>query len=136
VQLEVGQLTEPDKARQVVAEEVLLIGARVLREDADGLDEFRKRLGILLLEEAAAENAVGIADEGKGSITEVGQQVGRRVTEIDEEVALGQGAHARRGRPERLIQVGEPKRVVLDADHGASAGAHDLLDHRSEIEGG
>ena len=72
VELQVGELPQPQQCREVVAEQEVAVAARPLGVDGHGLDEVgRRALGVLLVEVQVAY-AVGVAGEGDEAVAQVG----------------------------------------------------------------
>ncbi len=63
MQLEVGELAEPEQRRQVVADDVLLIALVVAGVERDEVDELRRLVGDVLLIEVRLADAVRVSHE-------------------------------------------------------------------------
>ena len=90
VQLEVGDLAEPEQRRQVVARagtRVALVVVRVQRTVSTNGGSMP--LPVLLVEVPAVD-AVRVADQRQRAVAQVRQQVRRDSRVVDEQVALGQ----------------------------------------------
>jgi hypothetical protein len=118
VQLEVGQVREPDQRREVVADaEVDRLRAQLDRLRAHPLRAVR---GTLLLVEVPALDAVGIALEGERAVAQVRQHRGRDAGVVVDHLTLGEphrGIH-------HLVQVRQREPPALDVDIDARGRRH------------
>ena len=105
VELEVGQLAQPQQRGEVVAEQELAVAAAVLGMDQRRLHEGgQRRLGVLLVEVRRAR-AVRVARERDQAVAQVGEHERRDARQVAQQVALAHRPLALRRGPERLAQV-------------------------------
>ena len=110
VQLQVGEVGEPDQGRQVVAEHE--VDHAVARPDRLGLHPLRRVRRLLLLVEVARVHAVGIALERERAAAQVGEQHRRHARVVVDHLALGEAGL----RVEDLLEVRQAQLAPLDVD--------------------
>src|SRR5207248_4600811 len=116
VQLQVGQLREPDQRGGVVADEVFDIGIVVCGKRGEALDERWRALFGRLLIETRALDAVGKAGHRDGTIAEVGKDDRGDLKEVADEITLGEGAAVLESGPEHLVEGGQAEVVAIEVD--------------------
>src|SRR5919106_1768407 len=118
MQLERGELSEPDQRGAVVADDEVDHPDRA-HLDGLGADPVRGVLGRPLLEEALPPDPVGEPDPGQGPVVEMGEQGLRDAGVVVDRLALGEcrlraAAPAAACRPQDLVEVGERDLAPVD----------------------
>ena len=106
VELEIGEVGQPDQRRQVVADAVVDLVDTLLAHP------LRRVRGAVLLIEVAGVDAVRIALERQRAVAQVRKQDRRDTRVVVDHLALGEP----RNRVEHLAEVGEGQRPALDLD--------------------
>ena len=120
VQLEVGEVGQPDERRQVLAEAERDVALVAAREDVRGLHPRRGVRRAALLVEELVLHAVGIALQGERTVAQVRQQDRGDPRVVVDHLALREP----RARVEDLVQIGERERLVADRDLEALGWGH------------
>ena len=105
--VDAAEVRGEEQRRGVVADQVADRLAAAPGGDGLRLDPVRGVLGQVLLVEGLAADPVGIAQQVRGPLPEVGQQVLRDAVVVADQVALGVAEVG----PEDLVQVREPDRA-------------------------
>jgi hypothetical protein len=117
VQLEVGEVREPDQAREVADRAEADLPAALARQDRR-LDPVGPVRGAFLLEEMLALDAVGIAFQRQRAAREVGGEDRRDPGVVVDHLPLAEADL----RIEDLVEVRQFQLPPLDLDHDAAAG--------------
>ena len=130
VQVDASQVDHPEEGREVLDDrEVDHVARRML--DGAGFDPVRAGEGCALHEEERARCAVRVALHDHGPIAEMGQQNGRHVDVVLDEVPLGDAERW----PERLPEVRELHLAIPEVDDRLRLVAGDDADAGWQVGG-